>query len=58
MEGNLKEREREKKKEKWKAKLKKSKIKEIDRNRIVYDDDLYIPIGDSYKQAFLDFLGQ
>ena len=36
----------------------KDKIREIDRNRIVYDKDLYIPIGDSYKQAFLDFLGQ
>ena len=38
--------------------VQKSKIREIDRNRIVYGDDLYIPIGDSYKQAFLDFLGQ
>ncbi len=38
--------------------VQKSKIREIDRNRIVYDNDLYIPIGDSYKQAFLDFLGQ
>lgn len=38
--------------------VQKSKIREIDRNRIVYDKDLYIPIGDSYKQAFLDFLGQ
>lgn len=38
--------------------VQKSKIREIDRNRIVYNDDLYIPIGDSYKQAFLDFLGQ
>ena len=38
--------------------VQKSKIREIDRNRIVYDKDLYIPIGDSYRQAFLDFLGQ
>ena len=38
--------------------VQKSKIREIDRNRIVYDDNLSIPIGDSYKQAFLDFLGQ
>jgi DNA-binding LytR/AlgR family response regulator len=38
--------------------VQKSKIREIDRNRIVLGDDLYIPIGDSYKQAFLDFLGQ
>ena len=38
--------------------VQKSKIREIDRNRIVYDGDLYIPIGDSYKQAFQDFLGR
>ena len=38
--------------------VQKSNIKETDRNRIVYDDELYIPIGDSYKQAFLEFLGQ
>ena len=38
--------------------VQKSKIREIDRNRIVYDNGLYIPIGDSYKQAFQDFLGQ
>lgn len=33
----------------------KSKIREIDRNRIVFGE-VYIPIGDSYKQAFLDFI--
>ena len=38
--------------------VQKSKIREIDRNRIVYDGNLNIPIGDSYKKAFLDFLGQ
>ncbi|MBQ2074394.1 MAG: LytTR family transcriptional regulator DNA-binding domain-containing protein, partial [Muribaculaceae bacterium] len=37
--------------------VQKSKIKEIDRNRIVFGD-VYIPIGDSYKQAFQDFLGR
>ena len=35
--------------------VQKSKIREIDRNRIVFGD-VYIPIGDSYKQAFLDFI--
>lgn len=35
--------------------VQKSKIREIDRNRIVFGD-VYIPIGDSYKQAFQDFL--
>jgi len=33
----------------------KEKIREIDRNRIVFGD-VYIPIGDSYKQAFQDFI--
>ncbi len=35
--------------------VQKSKIREIDRNRIVFGD-IYIPIGDSYKQAFQDFI--
>lgn len=35
--------------------VQKGKIREIDRNRIVFGD-VYIPIGDSYKQAFQDFL--
>ncbi len=35
--------------------VQKSKIREIDRNRIVFGD-VYIPIGDSYKQAFQDFI--
>ena len=35
--------------------VQKSKIREIERNRIVFDD-VYIPIGDSYKQAFQDFI--
>jgi len=33
----------------------KNKIREIERNRIVFGD-VYIPIGDSYKQAFQDFI--
>lgn len=35
----------------------KSKIREIDRNRIVFGD-VYIPIGDSYKQAFQEFINR
>ncbi|MCK9342440.1 MAG: LytTR family DNA-binding domain-containing protein [Massilibacteroides sp.] len=34
-----------------------AKIKVIDRNRIVFDK-VYIPISDTYKQRFLDFLAQ
>lgn len=37
--------------------VQKSKIREIDRNRIVFGDK-FIPIGDSYKQAFLDFINR
>ena len=35
--------------------VQKSKIREIERNRIVFGE-VYIPIGDSYKQAFQDFI--
>ena len=35
--------------------VQKSQIREIERNRIVFGD-VYIPIGDSYKQAFQDFI--
>ena len=35
--------------------VQKSKIREIERNRIIFGD-VYIPIGDSYKQTFLDFI--
>ena len=35
--------------------VQKSKIREIERNRIVFGD-VYIPIGDSYKQTFQDFI--
>ena len=35
--------------------VQKSKIREIERNRIVFGD-VYIPIGDSYKQAFQEFI--
>lgn len=35
--------------------VQKSKIREIERNRIIFGD-VYIPIGDSYRQAFQDFI--
>ena len=40
-----------------------SKIQEVNKNRIIIDDDTYLPIGDLYKdtfQAYLDtkFLGK
>lgn len=35
--------------------VQKSKVREVERNRIVFGD-VYIPIGDSYKQAFQDFI--
>ena len=35
--------------------VQKSKIREIERNRIVFGD-VYIPIGDSYKPAFQEFI--
>lgn len=35
--------------------VQKSKIREIERNRIVFGD-VYIPIGDSYKQVFQEFI--
>ena len=35
--------------------VQKGKIREIERNRIVFGD-VYIPIGDIYKQAFQDFI--
>lgn len=35
--------------------VQKSKIREIERNRIVFGD-VYIPVGDSYKAAFQDFI--
>ena len=37
--------------------VQKSKIREIERNRIIFGD-VYIPIGDSYKQAFQDFISR
>jgi two-component system, LytTR family, response regulator len=37
--------------------VQKSKIKEIERNRIVFGK-IHIPVSDSYKEAFQDFMGK
>ena len=31
-------------------------VREINRNRVVMDEDTYIPVGDSYKEQFQDYL--
>jgi two-component system, LytTR family, response regulator LytT len=33
-----------------------SRIKVIERNRIVFDNSIYIPVGDQYKDAFQQFI--
>lgn len=35
-----------------------NKIKVIDRNRIVFDNSVYIPVGDQYKEKFQKFLSE
>ncbi|MBQ8152743.1 MAG: LytTR family transcriptional regulator DNA-binding domain-containing protein, partial [Prevotella sp.] len=32
------------------------KIQEVNKNRIIMDADTYLPIGDLYKDAFLQYL--
>ena len=32
------------------------KIKEVAKMRIVYDGDVYVPIGEMYKDAFFDYI--
>ena len=32
------------------------RVKVIDRNRIVFDQKTYIPIGDQYKESFQAFI--
>jgi two-component system LytT family response regulator len=34
----------------------KTKIKVIEKNRIVFDKNVYIPVGDQYKEVFQEFL--
>jgi two-component system LytT family response regulator len=36
----------------------KERIKVIDRNRIVFDNNTYIPVGDQYKARFQEFLNK
>ncbi|MCR4581988.1 MAG: LytTR family DNA-binding domain-containing protein [Prevotella sp.] len=33
-------------------------IQEVNKNRVIMDKDTYLPIGDSYKEAFNDYLNQ
>ncbi len=33
-----------------------NKITTVERNRIVFDSDIYIPISDQYKEKFQEFL--
>lgn len=35
-----------------------NKISVIERNRIVFDSDVYIPVGEQYKAAFKKFLAK
>jgi two-component system LytT family response regulator len=35
-----------------------SKVNVIERNRIVFDNNVYIPVSDQYKQRFQDFLSR
>jgi two-component system LytT family response regulator len=35
-----------------------NRINIIERNRIVFDKDTYIPIGEQYKEAFLQFVNK
>ena len=37
--------------------VRKDKIRVVERNRIVFGKE-HVPVGDSYKQAFLDYLQQ
>ena len=32
------------------------KIREVNKNRVIMDADTYLPVGDMYKEAFLDYL--
>jgi len=35
-----------------------NQVKTIERNRIVFDEDVYIPVSDQYKQKFQEFLNK
>lgn len=36
----------------------KEKIKVVERNRIIFDNNIYIPVSDQYKSAFQDFINK
>lgn len=31
-------------------------IKEVNKNRVILDENTYLPIGDLYKDAFVDYV--
>ena len=33
-----------------------NKIKEVSKMRIIYDGDVYVPIGDMYKDTFFEYI--
>ena len=34
-----------------------TKIQEVNKNRVIMDQETYLPIGDNYKEAFQRYLG-
>lgn len=35
-----------------------TKIREVNKNRVVMDEQTYLPIGDMYRETFQDYLNQ
>ena len=33
-----------------------SKIQEVNKNRVIMDEETYLPIGDNYKEVFMGYL--
>jgi DNA-binding LytR/AlgR family response regulator len=36
----------------------KEKIKVVERNRIIFDNNIYVPVSDQYKPAFQEFINK
>ena len=36
----------------------KEKIKIVERNRIIFDNNIYVPVSDQYKPAFQEFINK
>ena len=32
------------------------KIQEVNKNRVIMDEETYLPIGDNYKDAFVEYV--